>query len=141
MKSPRKTATRKSIDLSLKAKMFRGFADPSRLAILELLRDGPKCVYEIAESAKLSQPNTSAHLACLEECGLVHKERSGKFIYYRMAHKEATTLLYQAEAILAKVGDHIFRCTRYENNRAKRKKSKDVKVLARLRSSNHQRSQ
>ena len=105
--------------------MFRGFADPSRLAILDLLRAGPRCVYEIADAAKLSQPNTSAHLACLEDCGLVHKERRGKFIYYRMAHKEATTLLNQAESILAKVGDHIFRCTRYENNgRARKKVSK-----------------
>lgn len=105
--------------------MFRGFADPSRLAILDLLKGEPKCVYEIADAANLSQPNTSAHLACLEDCGLVHKERRGKFIYYRMAHKEATTLLTQAEAILAKVGNHIFRCTRYENNgRARKKLSK-----------------
>ena len=100
-------------DLSLKAKMFRGFADPSRLAILDLLRGEPKCVYEIASATGLSQPNTSAHLACLEDCGLVEKERRGKFIYYRMAHKEAIALLKQAEAILGKVGDHIFRCTRY----------------------------
>lgn len=102
--------------------MFRGFADRSRLAILDLLRAGPKCVYEISDSVSLSQPNTSAHLACLEECGLVHKERRGKFIYYRMAHKEATVLLNQAETILAKVGDHIFQCTRYEGNSTKHKK-------------------
>jgi len=122
MKSKRRSPVRRTADLDLKAKMFRGFADPSRLAILDLLRAGPRCVYEIADSASLSQPNTSAHLACLEECGLVHKERRGKFIYYRMAHREATTLLNQAEAILAKVEDHIFRCTRYEGNSRKRKK-------------------
>ena len=92
------------------------------LAILDLLRAGPRCVYEIADSTSLSQPNTSAHLACLEECGLVQKEKRGKFIYYRMAHREAITLLNQAETILAKVGDHIFRCTRYEANGRKRKK-------------------
>jgi ArsR family transcriptional regulator, cadmium/lead-responsive transcriptional repressor len=108
--------------------MFRGFADPSRLAILDFLRAGPKCVYEIADSTSMSQPNTSAHLACLEECGLVEKERRGKFIYYRMAHREATTLLNQAEAILAKVGDHIFRCTRYEGNSRKRKKRRHEAV-------------
>lgn len=122
MKSNRKSPIRKTVALDLKAKMFRGFADPSRLAILDLLRAGPKCVYEIADSANLSQPNTSAHLACLEECGLVQRERRGKFIYYRMAHKEATALLNQAEAILAKVGDHIFRCTRYDGKNRKRKK-------------------
>ena len=112
--------TREKDDLELKAKMFRGFADPSRLAILEFLAMGPKCVYDISESTRLSQPNTSAHLACLEDCGLVHKERQGKFIFYRLAHKESTALLKQAEAILAKVGDHIFDCTRYGQKNGKR---------------------
>lgn len=106
-----------AVDLLLKAKFFRGLADPSRLAILDLLRAGPKCVYEIAAATHLSQPNTSAHLACLEDCGLVAKERRGKFIYYRVAHKEAIALLNQAEAILGKVGDHIYQCTRYEGGR------------------------
>ena len=100
--------------------MFRGFADPSRLGILDFLRAGPKCVYEIAAATGLSQPNTSVHLACLEDCGLVEKERQGKFIYYRMAHKEAIALINQAEAILGKVGDHIFQCTRYRRDRRRR---------------------
>jgi len=122
MKLNRRVKNGRSADLGLKAKLFRGFADPSRLGILDLIRAGPKCVYEIAAATGLSQPNTSAHLACLEECGLVHKERRGKFIYYGMAHKEAITLLNQAEAILAKVGDDIFRCTRYESSSGRRKK-------------------
>lgn len=122
MKMNERTTIQRSVDLELKAKMFRGFADPSRLAILELLRSGPKCVHEIAASTRLSQPNTSAHLACLEDCGLVNKERQGKFIFYRLAHKESTALLKQAEAVLAKVGGHIFECTRYEGNNRKRKK-------------------
>ncbi|MFQ5853374.1 MAG: ArsR/SmtB family transcription factor [Candidatus Binatia bacterium] len=104
------------VDLPLKAKLFRGFADPSRLAILDFLRAGPKCVYEIAGATGLSQPNTSAHLACLEDCGLVGKERDGKFIYYRIAHKEAIALLNHAEKILGKVGQHVFQCTRYDRN-------------------------
>ena len=107
---------RKVIDLGLKAKLFRGLGDPSRLMIVDLLRKGPKCVYEIADATGLSQPNTSAHLGCLEECGLVQKERRGKFIYYHIAHKEAAVLLNQADAILARVGDQIFQCTRYERN-------------------------
>lgn len=121
MKSTRKLRTRKQIDLDLKAKLFRGFADRSRLAILELVGTGPKCVYEITASVRLSQPNTSAHLACLEECGLVQKERRGKFIYYRTSHKEVGTLLHQAEAILAKVGDHILACARYGRNTGKQR--------------------
>lgn len=120
MKSSRRSLIRRTADLDLKAKMFRGFADPSRLGILDLLKAGPKCVHEIAGATGLSQPNTSAHLACLEDCGLVEKERDGKFIYYRIAHKEAIALLNQAERILGKVGQHIFQCTRYERDSRRR---------------------
>ncbi len=112
---------RRTVDLALKAKLFRGLADPSRLAIWDSLKGGPKCVYEIAGATGLSQPNTSAHLACLEDCGLVQKDRRGKFVYYRIAHKEAVGLLDQAEKILAKVGQHIFQCTRYNGGGRRRR--------------------
>jgi DNA-binding transcriptional regulator GbsR (MarR family) len=57
--------------LELKAKLFRGFADPSRLALLDALRQGERTVTELVAATGLSQPNASAHLACLRECGLV----------------------------------------------------------------------
>src|SRR2546426_12010069 len=99
--------------LPLKAKLFRGFADPSRLAVLEALRAGPKCVSDVVKLTGLSQPNASAHLACLEDCGLVRKERRGKFVYYRMAHRQVTRVLEIAEEILAHVGGFVYACTRY----------------------------
>lgn len=98
---------------SLKAKFFRGFADPSRLAVLEALRGGAKCVSEIVELTSLSQPNASAHLACLEECGLLKKQKKGRHVFYEIADKKVLTLLTDAEAILAEIGDGIYRCTRY----------------------------
>jgi ArsR family transcriptional regulator, cadmium/lead-responsive transcriptional repressor len=49
--------------LPLKAKLFQGFADPSRLAVLEALQDGAKCVSDVVELTGLSQPNASGHLA------------------------------------------------------------------------------
>lgn len=116
MKKASTIPRRKAVDLGLKSKLFRGLGDPSRLAIIDLLRDGPKCVYEIADATGLSQPNTSAHLACLSDCGLLEKERRGKFIYYKVAHAEVTALLNRADAILGRVGDQIFRCTRYDAN-------------------------
>jgi len=101
-------------DLPIKAKLFRGLADQSRLAVLEALRDGPRCVSEVVAATGLSQPNASAHLACLEDCGLVTRERRGKFVYYAVADKRVVKILEEAEAILGEVGAHIFRCTRYE---------------------------
>ena len=55
----------------LKAKLFRGFSDPSRLAILDVLRSRAMTVSEIVEATGLSQSNTSNHLGCLRDCGLV----------------------------------------------------------------------
>lgn len=109
-------------DLPLKAKLFRGFADPSRLAVLEALRDGPRCVSEVVQLTGLSQPNASAHLACLEDCGLVRKERRGRFVYYRIAHKNVMVLLEQAEEILAEVGSFVYRCTRYGGSKGVRRR-------------------
>jgi DNA-binding transcriptional ArsR family regulator len=104
-------------DLPLKAKFFRGLADQSRLAVLEALHDGPRCVSEIVAATGLSQPNASAHLTCLGECGLVTRERLGKFVYYGIADKRVVKVLEEAEAILGEIGAHVFRCTRYEPKR------------------------
>ncbi len=43
--------------LSIKAKLFRGFSDPSRLSIMEALVEGPKRVSDIVQTTGLSQPN------------------------------------------------------------------------------------
>jgi DNA-binding transcriptional ArsR family regulator len=50
---------------------FAALAEPNRLRIIELLRDGPASVGEIAERLPLRQPQTSKHLKTLAEAGLV----------------------------------------------------------------------
>jgi len=45
-------------------------AEPNRLHIVELLRDGPRAVGEIADRLELNQPQTSKHLRVLCEAGL-----------------------------------------------------------------------
>jgi DNA-binding transcriptional ArsR family regulator len=100
-------------NLALKAKLFRGFADPSRLAVLEALKDGARCVSEVVEITGLSQPNVSAHLSCLEDCGLVKKRKKGRYVYYQIANKKVLKLLSQAEEILSEVGEEVYKCTRY----------------------------
>ncbi len=97
----------------LKAKFFRGFADPTRLAILETLLDGEKNVNEIVAALNISQPNASGHLACLRDCGLVQSEGRGKFTYYRLHDDKIRDLLRTAEAILSEIAGGIYACTRY----------------------------
>ncbi|MBI4536654.1 MAG: helix-turn-helix transcriptional regulator [candidate division NC10 bacterium] len=99
---------------ALKAKLFRGFGDPTRLAILERLLGREQSVGEIAEAVEGNFANISAHLACLAECGLVEGERRGKYVYYRLRERRVRDLMRIAEAILADVSRQIYQCTRFE---------------------------
>jgi ArsR family transcriptional regulator, cadmium/lead-responsive transcriptional repressor len=100
--------------LGLKAKFFRGFADASRLAILELLRGGARSVTEIVEATGLTQSNVSNHLACLLDCGLTVREQKGRFAIYDLADGRVEALLAGADEILADVAKGVYVCPRYE---------------------------
>jgi len=60
-------------------------ADPTRAAILRLLRGGPHCVCEMAAATGERENNVSNHLARLREAGFVRASRhsaNGRFLYY-----------------------------------------------------------
>jgi DNA-binding transcriptional ArsR family regulator len=105
------TSTTSSIDLQ--AKLFRGFADPSRLGILDALRNGPLTVSEIVEATRLSQPNVSNHLGCLRDCGLVAAEQQGRYVTYHLSDDRVGELIALAESLLADVARGVYECTRY----------------------------
>ncbi len=100
---------------NLKAKLFRGLGDGSRLAILEALRDGPRVVSDIVDATGLTQPNTSMHLDCLRCCGLVSRERKGRFVEYRIRSARILRLLRQADAVLDEVAEGVSACGRYRD--------------------------
>lgn len=87
--------------LATKAKLFRGFSDPSRLSILEALRTGSRRVGEIVERTGLSQPNASNHLAWLLKRALVVREQQGRFVYYALADDRVEELLSLGDRFLA----------------------------------------
>lgn len=103
----------KQAQIQLEAKLFKGFADQSRLLILSVISDGPKTVTEIVDNTKLSQPNTSAHLACLLECGLIRKEKKGREVFYEVSSKEVSSIIRQAQKVLKQHSKEIYNCTRY----------------------------
>ncbi|HEU4720969.1 MAG TPA: metalloregulator ArsR/SmtB family transcription factor [Gemmatimonadaceae bacterium] len=65
--------------------LFRGFADPTRLRILNVLAAGELCVSDIVELVELPQPAVSRHLAYLRRSGLVEVTRDWKLGRYRLA--------------------------------------------------------
>jgi ArsR family transcriptional regulator, cadmium/lead-responsive transcriptional repressor len=100
--------------LALKAKLFRGFSDPSRLAILESVRDTPRIVTEIVEITGLTQSNVSNHLACLLDCGLVSREQQGRFAVYRLADARIGQFLALGDDLLTDVAQGVYVCPRFE---------------------------
>lgn len=67
------------------AEYFRALAEPSRLKILNALRDGERNVTELTGSLGTSQANVSRHLALLLNTGLVERAMRGTSAYYRIA--------------------------------------------------------
>ncbi len=99
---------------ALKAKLFRGFSDTSRLLILEALRTEPLTVSAIVERTGLSQSNVSNHLACLRDCDLVTSSQHGRYISYQLSDGRVDALLGLADELLAEVARGVYECTRYE---------------------------
>jgi ArsR family transcriptional regulator, arsenate/arsenite/antimonite-responsive transcriptional repressor len=66
-------------------RLLAALADPARLAIVrQLASDGSVCACDFSACADLAQPTVSHHLRVLREAGLVHGERRGTWIYYRL---------------------------------------------------------
>ena len=99
--------------IELQAKLFRGFSDSSRLSILNQLRDGPLTVTEIVDRSGLTQPNTSNHLGCLRDCGLVVSTQKGRFVSYQLSDARVANLLEMADELLAKVAKGVYECIYY----------------------------
>jgi len=63
---------------------FQALADPTRRAILRLLRKGSRTAGEIAAEFDLSKPTLSHHFRVLESAGLVRSERRGTSVVYTL---------------------------------------------------------
>ena len=67
------------------AVMGRAFASPRRLALIDLLAQGPRSVEELARASGQSTANASQHLQALHASGVVTRERDGTRINYALA--------------------------------------------------------
>lgn len=104
-----------AVAVATAAKLFRGLADPTRLAILLALVDNEQRVKDLVEMIGGSQGNVSGHVACLKECGLIIDRHAGRQVFYRAAHPEIVDLLRSAEQLLAASGEQIELCPNYRD--------------------------
>ncbi len=99
----------------LKADIFKSLSHPTRVRILELLRDATcselgescggeeeseLCVCKITPALGIEQSNVSQHLAHLKERGLIHGRRKGKNVYYSVASPKVFELLDLVDGLL-----------------------------------------
>jgi DNA-binding transcriptional ArsR family regulator len=70
--------------LQLKAEVFKAMGHPLRLGVIELLKEGEKCVCEIVEEVGTEISNVSKHLSVLKKAGIVADRRDGLKIMYRL---------------------------------------------------------
>jgi DNA-binding transcriptional ArsR family regulator len=67
------------------AAYFQVLSEPTRLQILNLLREGERSVGELAQLCHYSAANVSRHLTMLQQHGLVERESRGNSVYYRIS--------------------------------------------------------
>lgn len=67
------------------ASYFQALSEPTRLQILNLLRQGERNVGELAQACGYTSANVSRHLSLLMQHGLVEREARGTSVYYRIA--------------------------------------------------------
>src|SRR3989338_4085718 len=68
------------------AEICKVFSSPTRLEILNLLRDKEMSVTELIKKTELSQANISQHLSIMKSKGIVTSNRRGKNVYYKITN-------------------------------------------------------
>ncbi|MGB8360487.1 MAG: metalloregulator ArsR/SmtB family transcription factor [Acidimicrobiia bacterium] len=85
----------------LYASVCKGLADPKRLLIINLLRDGEMSVSDIYEFLELPQSNVSQHLSILRDKGLVTSRREAQFVYYSLSSPKIVEALDLLREVMA----------------------------------------
>lgn len=64
--------------------LFHALSDATRVAILEMLRGGERCVCDLQDELDAAQSRLSFHLRVLKDAGLVADRKEGRWSYYRV---------------------------------------------------------
>lgn len=67
------------------AALFHALSDETRLALLQQLKDGERCVCELTDAMNAAQSRLSFHLKVLKDAGLIEDRREGRWMYYSLS--------------------------------------------------------
>lgn len=83
----------------MSSKIFKALSDPTRLRIVEILKDGEICACKFIPYTKKAQPTVSQHLRILENAGIVKSRKEGKMILYSVVDKSIFDLIKIAKDV------------------------------------------
>lgn len=75
------------------ALQFAALSDETRCALVDLLRERPRPVHELAAAFPISRPAISRHLRVLKEAGLIAEERDGRENVYSLKRHRLRALV------------------------------------------------
>lgn len=71
-------------DLARAARVFHALSDETRLAVIDMLTDGERCVCELQAQLDAAQSRLSFHLKVLKDAGFLNDRREGRWNYYSL---------------------------------------------------------
>ena len=81
--------------VELIAQRFRVLSEPTRIKLLDRLRDGEATVLELTAAIGTSEQNVSKHLGLLARAGIVARRKRGNFSYYSIVDEGVFALCEQ----------------------------------------------
>jgi len=79
--------------IDFRTDVLKALAQPTRLKILDFLREGERCVCEIFPAIGEEQSNTSRHLNMMLSAGVLSRRKDGLKIYYVIKHPQIVEIL------------------------------------------------
>jgi len=84
------------------AEILKTLGQPTRLKIINFLRDGERCVCEIFPAIGEEQSNTSRHLNMMVSSGILFRRKEGVKIFYALKHPEVLEIVDLATRIMTR---------------------------------------
>jgi DNA-binding transcriptional ArsR family regulator len=78
--------------IELIAERFKALSEPTRVKLLDRLREGEATVLELTELIGTTQQNVSKHLGVLQRAGIVARRKQGNFAYYQIIDEGVLSL-------------------------------------------------
>jgi len=97
-----KSREKKLGELEETAECLKVLTHPVRIRVLQELRDGKKCVSELAERVGVAQANLSQHLSLLRNYGWIKREKKALYVYYSLSDENISAALKRIVEIITK---------------------------------------